>query len=62
MEKRTDLEIIKEIENVRSRNNINWMDLLRVAITENPEKTKNILKNINSHDQEISKLFEELSR
>jgi len=60
--KKTDLQIIDEIENVRTKNNVNWMDLLRIAITENPKETKKILKNINSHDQQISKLFEQLSR
>ena len=29
--KRTDEEIIDEIEKVKSRNNINWMDVLRLA-------------------------------
>tara|TARA_Y100000287_G_scaffold175933_1_gene166106 strand:+ start:12913 stop:13665 length:753 start_codon:yes stop_codon:yes gene_type:complete len=57
-----DLKIIDEIESVRTKNNVNWMDLLRIAIKENPQQTKKILKNINSHDQKISELFEILSR
>jgi len=62
MSKRSDLQIIQEIEQVRSRNNVNWMDLLRLAIVSNPKETKKILSNINSQDMKISQLFSELSK
>ena len=61
MFKRSDLEIIKEIEEVRTKNNVNWMDLLRLAITENPKATKKLLSNINDCDQTVARLFEELT-
>ena len=32
------LKIIDEIEKVLTKNNINWMDILRIAIQGNPEK------------------------
>tara|TARA_A100000164_G_C21663045_1_gene655895 strand:- start:97 stop:279 length:183 start_codon:yes stop_codon:yes gene_type:complete len=57
-----DLEIIDEIEKVRSKNNINWMNILRLALNHAPEKTKEILSNINKDDNKISNLLKELSK
>ena len=37
------LTIIDEIEKVRKKNNVNWMDILRIAITYAPDKTKKVL-------------------
>ena len=34
--KRTDLEIIDEVENIRTKNNVNWMDILRLAFKHHP--------------------------
>ena len=34
------LEIIDEIEKVRTRNNVNWMDVLRLAFKHSPEEAK----------------------
>ena len=34
----TDLEIIDEVEKVRTQNNKNWMDILRVAFKHAPEE------------------------
>ena len=58
---RTDLEIINEIENVRSSNNINWMDLVRLAFEYAPEQAKAIMSKINSDDSKVTNLLEELS-
>jgi UDP-4-amino-4,6-dideoxy-N-acetyl-beta-L-altrosamine N-acetyltransferase len=57
-----DLEIIDKIQKIRSKNNINWMDILRLCLKENNKEAKKIIANINSHDSEISKLVEELSK
>ena len=56
------LKIIDEIEKVRTRNNVNWMDVLRLAFTHAPEEAKRLMKKINQEDNEISKLFEKLSK
>ena len=56
------LEIIDEIEKVRSGNNMNWMDILRLAFINAPEEAKKIMKKINNADNQISELFEKLSR
>ncbi len=57
----TDLEIIDEIEKVRSKNNINWMNILRLAFKNSPEEARNIVRKINNDDSKISKLLEKLS-
>lgn len=55
-----DLNLIDQIEKVRTNNNVNWMDILRIAITHAPKETKAVLKRINEDDNKISSLFEEL--
>ena len=50
----TDFQIIDAIEKVRSKNNINWMDILRLAMKHAPSETKKILKNVNNYDKKIS--------
>jgi len=54
------LNIIDEIEKVRSRNNINWMDILRLAFKHAPQDSKALMKKINRSDDEISKLLKKL--
>lgn len=55
------LSIIDEIEKVRSKNNVNWMDVLRLAFKSDVEKAKILMKKINVEDDQISSLFKKLS-
>ena len=55
------LKIIDEIEKVRSGNNINWMDILRLAFTHAPEEAKKMMKKIIDEDNRISELVKKLS-
>ena len=55
------LKIIDEIEKVRAKNNINWMDLLRIAFTYAPEEAKALMKKIDHEDNRISELVKKLS-
>ena len=55
------LKVIDEIEKVRSKNNVNWMDVLRLAFKHAPDDAKKLMKKINSHDDKISELFKKLS-
>jgi Spy/CpxP family protein refolding chaperone len=57
----TDFEIIDEIEKIRSKNNINWMNLLRLAFRESPEEAREIVSKINMDDNKISELLKKLS-
>jgi methionyl-tRNA formyltransferase len=54
------LQILDEIENVRSKNNINWMNLLRIVAEESPHKFKQIVTEINKSDNQINELFSKL--
>ena len=51
--KNNTLKIIKNIEKARSKNNVNWMNILRLAMRYSPKETKKILKNINSQDEKF---------
>ena len=55
-----ELKIISKIQNVRTRNNINWMNILRIAMIHSPKQTKKLLKKINSQDKAISILTKRL--
>ena len=52
--------IIDEIEKIRSKNNKNWMNLMRIAFKYAPQEASKILKKINSADKQISKMIEKL--
>ena len=54
------LALIDEIEAVRRNNNVNWMDLLRLAFTEAPDEAVKIVRQINLDDSRISELFKKL--
>ena len=54
MKKNEYSQIINKIQLLRKKNNINWMDILRLAMKYAPNETKKILKNINSYDKKIS--------
>lgn len=57
----TDLEIIDAVEAVRTKNNKNWMDILRVAFKYAPKEARPILAEINKSDGEISRLLDKLA-
>ncbi len=56
------IQIIDQIEKVRTKNNVNWMDVLRIAFKNDPEAAKKGLRKINLQDQQISRLASKLCR
>lgn len=60
--KNKKLKIINQIENIRKKNNKNWMDILRIAIDKSPKETSKIMGNIYRDDNKISKLVKKLSK
>tara|TARA_B100000700_G_C14548257_1_gene625326 strand:- start:269 stop:457 length:189 start_codon:yes stop_codon:yes gene_type:complete len=54
--------IIKQITNARKKNNINWMNLLRISIKYAPNQSKKILKDINKQDKKISQLLRKITK
>lgn len=55
------LRIINQIQKIRSKNNVNWMDLLRLAVKLDHKTTSQIMSKIYYDDQKISSLAKKLS-
>ena len=51
------LVLINKIEKIRSKNNINWMDVLRIALKNAPNETIKLIKAINQTDKKVSNLL-----
>ena len=43
MKKRNDISIIDEIQSIRSKNNVNWMDILRLAFKHFPNEAQKLI-------------------
>jgi len=56
------LDIINKIEKIRSKNNVNWMNILRLAFKLDPKTASKIMKKINYDDKKISNLLNKLSK
>ena len=55
------LKVIDEIEKIRTNNNVNWMDVLRLAFIHAPNDAKKLMKRINQEDKKITELFQKLT-
>ena len=55
------LTIISKIEKIRSKNNVNWMNILRLAFKLDSNSASKIMKKINYDDKKISNLLNKLS-
>ena len=56
------LSIINKIEKLRTKNNKNWMDILRLAFKNSPKESANIMANIYKEDNNISRLAKKLTK
>ena len=56
------LRIIKQIEKIRSKNNVNWMNILRLAFKLDPKSASKIMRKINYDDKKISSLLKKISK
>ena len=54
------LIIISQIENIRKKNNINWMNILRIAFKYNPKATARVMSKIYTDDKRIGMLVKKL--
>ena len=57
---RKGLKIVNQIQNIRSKNNKNWMDLLRLSLRIDFDSTSKILKEICKDDKRISNLAQKI--
>ena len=55
------IKIINDIEKIRSKNNINWMKILKIAFKYSPNETAKVMSNIYNSDNKISKLVKKLT-
>jgi hypothetical protein len=55
-------KIIDKIEKIRSKNNINWMNILRLAFKLDPKSASKIMAKINFDDKKISNLLKQLTK
>ena len=60
--KKKYLDIISTIQKIRQSNNKNWMDLLRLSFSLDPEKSRKIVKEIFKRDNQISNLVKQLTK
>ena len=60
-DKLTDMEIIDKIQHIRSKNNVNWMDILRLAFRDSPEEARQLMGKVNEYDGEIAALLRQLA-
>ena len=56
------LNLINQIEQVRKKNNKNWMDILRIAFEFAPDKTAHVLSEIYKEDKKINHLAKKLTK
>ena len=55
-------KIFDDIEKTRSKNNKNWMDLLRLSFDHNPKGTMTIINQILNKDQKLISLAKKLKK
>ena len=60
MTKKNSYKLISKIQKVRSKNNVNWMDMLRLAFKHDPKSASKIMSQIYSDDKKINKLVKKL--
>ncbi len=51
------LKALNKIENIRSKNNKNWMDVLRLAVKNAPDEATRLMVEITKKDKQISDTF-----
>lgn len=54
------MEVIDQIEAARSKNNRNWMDLLRLAYRHAPDEAAEIVREIYREDHRVSELVKQI--
>tara|TARA_B100000989_G_C19393304_1_gene406673 strand:- start:481 stop:690 length:210 start_codon:yes stop_codon:yes gene_type:complete len=54
------LKLVNQIQKIRSKNNKNWMDLLRLSLKLDFNSTSKILKEICKDDKRISNLAQKI--
>lgn len=56
------IQLVNKIQNIRAKNNKNWMDLLKLSLALDLKRTSKILKSICAEDKKISDLAKKISK
>tara|TARA_B100000886_G_scaffold329575_1_gene279072 strand:- start:1778 stop:1984 length:207 start_codon:yes stop_codon:yes gene_type:complete len=56
------LKYINQVQKIRSKNNINWMNVLRLAFKHDPNEAAKLMKKINSDDGKIGRVLRKLEK
>lgn len=54
------MKIIDQVQSIRSKNNKNWMDLLRLAYSLDPKNTSKLIKSISKNDSKINQVLKKI--
>ena len=54
--------LINNVQKIRARNNVNWMNILKLAFKYAPKEAGQLMKKINSDDKKISSLLSKLAK
>ena len=57
-----NVDDINQIQKIRSKNNVNWMNILKLAFKLDSHNASKIMKKINYDDKKISNLLKKLSK
>ena len=57
---RKNNKLIDQIQQIRKKNNVNWMDILRIAFESSPNRTSKVFKNIFKDDKNINLISRKL--
>lgn len=56
-----DTELLDQIEAIRAKNNVNWMQIIRIALREAPDETRAVLREIRTLDRHVTHLTDQLA-
>ena len=62
MSQKNNYKLINQIQKIRAKNNVNWMNILRLAFKHAPKEAGKLMKKINTDDKKISKILNKLSK
>ena len=57
-----NIALINKIQKIRSKNNVNWMNLLKLSFKHDPKNAAKIMSNVFNDDKKISSLINKLSK
>ena len=60
MKQNKSMQLINKIQKIRSKNNINWMNMLKLAFKYDPKGASSLMAKIYTQDQNISELVKKL--